>query len=247
MEVHHSHHPTHKKKWTEYLLEFLMLFLAVFLGFVAENLREGSVEQHRAKEYMRSLVEDLEADTANIQGIISLAGEMGKRTELLVDLINNGIDHNEIVQLYRLNFITNRVVQVSFEDRTSSQLKNSGSLRMVKNSKIADSIRAYWERIKTIENIRDRYAEFGAKASDVAVQIFNNKYYGKLDPDNPFIFPTIDSSATLVNSDPKLLVQYSNRKRTQGINLVFYQFNMREAKLQAANLISFINHEYHFK
>jgi len=35
MEVHHGHHLTHKKKWTEYLLEFLMLFLAVFLGSVA--------------------------------------------------------------------------------------------------------------------------------------------------------------------------------------------------------------------
>ncbi len=33
MEVHHPHHVTHKKKWTEYLLEFFMLFLAVFLGF----------------------------------------------------------------------------------------------------------------------------------------------------------------------------------------------------------------------
>ena len=31
MEVHkHPHHATHKKKWTEYLLEFFMLFLAVF-------------------------------------------------------------------------------------------------------------------------------------------------------------------------------------------------------------------------
>ena len=38
MEVNkHPHHVTHKKKWTEYLLEFFMLFLAVFLGFVAEN------------------------------------------------------------------------------------------------------------------------------------------------------------------------------------------------------------------
>ena len=37
MEVHkHPHHVTHKKKWSEYLLEFLMLFLAVFLGFLAE-------------------------------------------------------------------------------------------------------------------------------------------------------------------------------------------------------------------
>jgi hypothetical protein len=25
MEVHHPHHPSHKKKWSEYLLEFAML------------------------------------------------------------------------------------------------------------------------------------------------------------------------------------------------------------------------------
>jgi len=33
MEVHkHSHHVTHKKKWTEYLLEFFMLFVYWFFG-----------------------------------------------------------------------------------------------------------------------------------------------------------------------------------------------------------------------
>src|SRR5690349_25121155 len=67
MEVHkHPHHVTHKKKWGEYLLEFSMLFLAVFLGFVAENIRESSVERHQEKEYMRLMVEDLKKDTANI-------------------------------------------------------------------------------------------------------------------------------------------------------------------------------------
>ena len=64
MEVHkHPHHVTHKKKWGEYVLEFLMLFLAVFLGFLAENLREQTVEHHREKEYIHSLVEDLKSDT----------------------------------------------------------------------------------------------------------------------------------------------------------------------------------------
>ena len=36
MEVHHPHHPTHKKKWSEYIIEFVMLFTAVTLGFFAE-------------------------------------------------------------------------------------------------------------------------------------------------------------------------------------------------------------------
>ena len=246
MEVHHPHHPTHKKKWTEYLLEFLMLFLAVFLGFIAENLREISVEKHRAKEYMHSLIEDLEADTSNIRSTISLAEVMKKQTENLVELINNGLDKSEIAQLYRLNLITGKVVQVSFEDRTSSQLKNSGSLRMVKNSTIADSIRSYWENTKIIEGIADRYSEFSAKASDVGVQIFNNKYYGQPDPANRFMI-TVDSSATLANNDPTLLIQFSNRKRILGNILFIYESNMSETKLQAANLISLINNEYHFK
>ncbi len=44
MEVHrHNHRPV--TKWTHYLWEFLMLFLAVFCGFMAENLREHSIEK----------------------------------------------------------------------------------------------------------------------------------------------------------------------------------------------------------
>ncbi|MEJ7675981.1 MAG: hypothetical protein WKF59_25600 [Chitinophagaceae bacterium] len=33
MEVHHPHHVTHKKKWTEYLLEFLCYSLLCFVVF----------------------------------------------------------------------------------------------------------------------------------------------------------------------------------------------------------------------
>lgn len=117
---------------------------------------------------------------------------------------------------------------------------------MVKNSTIADSIRSYWENTKIIEGIADRYSEFSAKASDVGVQIFNNKYYGQPDPANRFMI-TVDSSATLANSDPTLLIQFSNRKRILGNILFIYESNMSETKLQAANLISLINNEYHFK
>ncbi len=68
MEVHkHPHHITHKKKWGEYLLEFFMLFLAVFLGFIAENIREHSVERNKEKEYIKSMVEDLETDSAFLE------------------------------------------------------------------------------------------------------------------------------------------------------------------------------------
>ena len=40
-----------------------MLFLAVFAGFLAENQREHYVEHQREKQYIRSMIEDLQTDT----------------------------------------------------------------------------------------------------------------------------------------------------------------------------------------
>jgi hypothetical protein len=57
MEVH-PHILTPRKKWIHYFWEFLMLFLAVFCGFLAENLREHSVEHQREKQYVQSLVSE---------------------------------------------------------------------------------------------------------------------------------------------------------------------------------------------
>ena len=75
MEVHaHTHTP--RKKWTHYLWEFLMLFLAVFCGFLAENMRERIVERHREKDYIISMIEDLQTDTANLSLVIIGFDEM---------------------------------------------------------------------------------------------------------------------------------------------------------------------------
>src|SRR6185436_20302931 len=67
METHapHVHHST-RKKFSNYFYEFLMLFLAVFCGFLAENIRETKVEHHREVQYIKSMIEDLNKDTANI-------------------------------------------------------------------------------------------------------------------------------------------------------------------------------------
>ena len=70
MEVH-AHTHTARKKWTHYFWEFIMLFLAVFAGFLAENQREHFVEHQREKQFVRSLFNDIKADTANLARIIN--------------------------------------------------------------------------------------------------------------------------------------------------------------------------------
>jgi hypothetical protein len=67
MEVHHPHHPAHKKKWSEYIIEFVMLFAAVTLGFFAENIREGLAEKHKNEELKRAIVYDLKKELVELK------------------------------------------------------------------------------------------------------------------------------------------------------------------------------------
>ena len=247
MEVHaHTHTP--RKKWTHYLWEFLMLFLAVFCGFWAENQREHMVENRREKEYMQSLIEDLKSDTANLSGAIFWGEIIKTRNEKLISFINNEHIKDSVEKLYQLNISVGKVISVDFEDRTSSQLKNGGNMRLVRNKIVADSIRAYWESVKVMEDIDTRLEEMRMKAIDVSVQIFHNKYIQYSDPHNPSRSDiSILPGAKLINDDPALLALYSNRRQFALIVLNNYIKNMEFTKTQAVGLIEVIKKKYRLK
>jgi hypothetical protein len=137
MEVQkHPHHVTHKKKWEEYLLEFFMLFLAVFLGFVAENVRETSVEHEREKQYAQQLYTEFYADS------IAFAGKINARMdkEKDCDYIYSYIKDSSLTDLPKKFYPAYTTVfylinSYTFEpkDGVLSQLKSSGSLRYFKD------------------------------------------------------------------------------------------------------------------
>jgi hypothetical protein len=143
MEIHHHAH-TEGKKWTHYLWEFLMLFLAVFCGFLAENQREHLVENRREKQYIRSLVQDLERDVANYNSTIELRHEREKQAVQLVDLLYSPDRNKHLNEIY---FYARQMprLDVLFYPTTATmnQLKNSGALRLIKKTSITDSIVAY--------------------------------------------------------------------------------------------------------
>lgn len=246
MEVH-SHTHTPRKKLSHYLWEFLMLFLAVFCGFLAENFREHLVEHQREKEYMHSLVEDLQTDTINLNSQIKFGQTVSSRTQELVTFINNGLLKDSIKKLYELSMRANRIVTVDFEDRTSSQLKNAGEMRLIRNKGVVDSIRSYWSIIKVMDDINDRLGLIKHGISEVSVKLFNSKYEKFSDINNPLESEiSILPDAKLINDDPKLMAEYSNRYQHVIIVLNNYIKYMSLAKNQAMNLIVLIKKEYHF-
>src|SRR6187399_1675899 len=99
MEVH-AHTHTARKKWTHYLWEFLMLFLAVFCGFLAENIRERSVEKHREKQFIQSLYNDVKADTASLSRIIASRTAKDQIIDSLFSEMKGPISEKATNQIY---------------------------------------------------------------------------------------------------------------------------------------------------
>ena len=141
MEVH-AHTHTSRKKWTHYLWEFLMLFLAVFCGFMAENFREHQIEHKREKEYITSLIKDVELDTASLRLSSNVRKKYITYFDSLVFLLKQN-DKSKLNDIYLYARFLGRITEFKYHDRTIQQLKSSGSLRLIRNKKAADSITIY--------------------------------------------------------------------------------------------------------
>src|SRR5215470_203356 len=143
MEVHHHSHsaPAHggasRKKFTHYLWEFLMLFLAVFCGFLAENFREHQIEYKREKEYMRSLLEDLKEDTIEIyKSKLTAATCLAYEDSLLFYLYKNPPANFLPDHFLLLDFRAMLRLKIVFNESTAQQLKNSGSMRLIRKQDV---------------------------------------------------------------------------------------------------------------
>jgi hypothetical protein len=154
MEVHkHPLHVTHKKKWTEYLLEFLMLFLAVFLGFLAENIREHQVEKDKARQYTLSFYEDLKNDTTRMNNLIQYDKEKIAALKTMYscyDTVSKNLKATACMGVLTNHSRSNKGFVLT--DRTLRQLANAGGYRML-SKEDADSIIAY-------ENLYKSYLDF---------------------------------------------------------------------------------------
>jgi hypothetical protein len=142
MEVHHHSH-TERKKWAHYFWEFLMLFLAVFCGFLAENFREHQVEHQREIQYMGTLLEDLQADTVLLDATLIDWNDVGLSIDSVADAIDFPLNRLHLSKAYRhINEALN-YWSFKFNDRTITQLKNSGGFRLIRNKTVANKIIAY--------------------------------------------------------------------------------------------------------
>jgi hypothetical protein len=247
MEVHqHTHTP--RKKWTHYFWEFLMLFLAVFCGFLAENQREHYVEQKRERQYMQSLLRDLELDTAAINTTIANKAIRVRALDSVFIFFNTNKNEKSITgKLFKLIRRSTWNPNIERHNVTISQLKNAGGMRLIRKKNVADSITAYdwaWED----RDYNNNNKEYNRLAQNYAEKLVN--YTDLLS-----FYITNRTGSVTTNIPDTVIIQIDPDLLSEQVNFMMLQKNFHIGQIEtfrnlvedAKRLMELIKKEYHLK
>ena len=256
MEVHHAHHPTHKKKWTEYIIEFIMLFTAVFLGFIAENIREHAVEQNRAKEFSASLVQDLQSDTIAINNQTKTIGLYSAVADSLLKLSKTKLEGRNASQFSFYSRFAYWTTPILWNRNTFEQIKNSGSLRYFTNVGLLKKLLEY----DALVNYNNVDAENNKIRGNMLLTSINSIIEPQLHQDiSKYFLITLDTMSTKTKesffSYKTGSLENKREKIMEMLNMVIVNQrnsrtqvnNLKQAKLLAAEIIDTLKKEYHLE
>ena len=249
MEVHaHTHTP--RIKWTHYFWEFFMLFLAVTLGFFVENQREHYIEGQREKKYIQNLVRDLARDTGNYNLSMALRLESERQAHQLITMIYSPERNKYLPDLYYFARQMPRMNTIFYStDATMSQLKNSGALRLIRKTEVADSIVAYNAAMEAYAQNRNTEIETRIAFRNAVGNVF----------DASVLLTMIDSAGddmdktVITPAFAKPLITENQQTINHLCTLVHFLYSqsiigrksLHRYKEQASRLIELLKKEYH--
>jgi hypothetical protein len=253
MEVHHHPDLLHKpKKWKEYLIEFLMIFLAVTLGFFAENIREHFAETEKAKEYAKSLYDDLKLDSAIIERTY-------KEKEWVIVKFDSALKILDSKELDRFNEFIYYVERYTVfkdvftsQDVTYQQLRSSGNFRYIKNISLYKEIADYYNLYTRYQSLDGSFGNSGlSEASELESKLFDPKDLASLYNNNGTSFydlvlrPTAEFAAIPKDyHELKLLhIRIDNARHTSRDSQVLFRMLERDGLA----IMNDLKKEYHFE
>ncbi len=244
--AHHLHKAPGKNFW-HYFFEFFMLFLAVFCGFLVENYREHIVEHEREKQYIQSLIADLKSDQQVLAQHILHVKTGTSMMDSLVTLLNSpSLIATNTGNLYYWARLAPRLHPLSTNNRTFEQLKNSGNFRLIRNLSTSNKIMTYYEKfplIHLLESINE--TEF-TEYKKIAAKIFDPAVFLKMEGNGSEIKRTSENPP-LRTTDNELLQELSVFSVYMHGTKKGIQRTDEELKIAGAELIEYLQKEYHFE
>ena len=179
-------------KIKKYFIEFLMIFLGITLGFFVENVREDYKIKKSMIQNYKALIDDLRADSLNInlykiQGTKSYA-DLVKLHTLIYDFHSEKITwdtlKNKMLRIERLPSYGT----VFINNSTFKAIQSSGLLSGLEDKKLSRKLSYYYEVI--LKRVEDNNKIF----DQIGIEFYNNHF-----PFMPFNF----SNRLFENSDLK--------------------------------------------
>jgi len=246
MEVHHHSH-TPRKRWTHYFWEFLMLFLAVFCGFLAEYQLEHKIEKEKEKQFLGSLITDLQDDINNLDSTIRSEQFGVEKLDSLIYLLNDpALAKQNGDQLYYVARIGPRSQPFANNSRTFDQLKYSGGFRLIRNAEASNKIMGYYNLFSPIRLLEDNYNHEFDNYKKVAAKILDPAILRKQENANGDILRSIYNPPLMIYDASMLkevgfhTLQMNGSRRSKILMLQ----NLRK---NAADLISYLKSKYRLK
>ena len=231
-----------------------MLFLAVTLGFLVENQREHYIEHQRAKQYAKSMLEDLEKDAVEILDVIRENKLLLASFDSIGSMIHQGIKNNNVPGcFYYYCNVGTTSPSVTWNDATLIQITQTGSLRYFTNPELVKKISYYFLQTEYVRALNNNDKVFREKSMEIRSRVLNNYYYSRFSsystdewlqmPDSLMntLLPIQTSDANLLN---EFANSFENRKRT--IGLVMKRVYPSAIK-NGGELIALLKKEYHLK
>lgn len=223
-----------------------MLFLAVFCGFLAEYQLEHKIEKDREKQFIKSYIEDLKMDTASMNRNLKYQKKRKEGLDSMMNFLETQTTRGNESDVYYLGRLLIRTQRFQTSDRTITQLKNSGSLRLIRNEQAADSIIGYQKLVETIlTNIADERDE-RRDVDPLMSLIFDPYVFDKMLDDNNIIHKP-SGNPPLRSYDASLHQDLAYRiHQLKGSNRILYT-RLIQLHEKATSVIGFLKKEYRIK
>lgn len=225
-----------------------MLFLAVFCGFLAEYQLEHKIEKDREKQFMKSLIEDLKADTLSINRLERFRKDRHRMYDSLTAAIVDK-KYSEIgSSVYYWGRNISKYIFFYSADGTMQQLKNSGGLRLITKKEITDKIMNYDVLYRNVLHLQDLEEQQINEYRLQAGEVFDAAIFMTMaDLQDTVVFHRPEGNPQLKDDSPDLLNQIVNKLNYWAAGSTFLMSMLNQQKQRAIELIDMIRKEYKLK
>jgi hypothetical protein len=253
MEVHHHSHlasgdtHTKRRKWSHYIWEFFMLFLAVFCGFLAEWQLERTIEHHREKQFIHSLVEDLKRDTAQLALYMRFNKSILKYCDSAQNIIGTTDIFKNSNSFYDYSGELARFMRYNPTDRTMQQLKNAGNMRLIRNWNVSNAITDYDSKTKQVTELDQQLNEQIIKYREYLIGFLDLTSYDKHNPVGSFMDNQEGTKGNpgYITNDMKIAKMIYNQVFTLKIFFAAVERSAEDLVEEGKQLLELLQKEYH--